>query len=362
MIYLVTGTPGASKTLNAIKETCENPVFSSRPIYYNNIRCLALDLDFLNSFEGYFYTDFLRNCTDEEKRFVQPSITSAHKDGRLVSKDEVAFLSGRYSQYDYLENFKYWVKRLYPKSRSAPFFRYLEGCNNFGYKPKLRHIKRFNLDWRKFDNPHDWYKLPFGSVIVIDEVQNYFPKRSAAKEAPEFIQKFNTHRHYGFDLRLITQDSSLVDYNLKSCVGRHIHYKNRNGGEKVSRFEHSQHINVHSTLDLKTADKQGIITRDKSYYGSYYSAEVHTHKFVLPDYIKKLWIWIALLFVASFGIYYSLGSLFDSVVGDVEQPKKSAQISGNTESLKSPNIEGLKNEISKKTNCVTLASGREYCM
>lgn len=360
MIYLITGTPGASKTLNTVKEICESSVFSDRPVYYNNIKCLVLDLNFLNSFQGFFYADFLQNCTNQEREFLSPFITAAHKENRLITQKEVAFLSGKYSQYDWLECFKKWVARLYPKARSASFFRYLYGCKQFGYKPKMRHIKRFNLDWRHFEDPHSWFKLPFGSVIVIDEVQNFFPKRSGAKEAPEFIQKLNTHRHYGYDLRLITQDSSLIDFNLKSCVGRHIHYKNRNGGERVSRFEHGQHLNVSSPTDLKGSDKQSIITRDKKFYGSYYSAEVHTHKFILPDYIKKLWIWVAVLALCSLGFYWSINSLYSTTL-QLDDDKKIEQASGNQEIVKTENG-NLNNENDKKDNCVILSDGRQYCI
>ena len=42
MIYLFTGTPGSSKTLNAIKFVCENGPFKDRPVYYYNIREVSL--------------------------------------------------------------------------------------------------------------------------------------------------------------------------------------------------------------------------------------------------------------------------------------------------------------------------------
>lgn len=43
MLYLITGLPGASKTLNTIKTLCEDLRFQNRPIYYHNIKHLALD-------------------------------------------------------------------------------------------------------------------------------------------------------------------------------------------------------------------------------------------------------------------------------------------------------------------------------
>lgn len=42
MIYLITGTPGASKTLNTLKLVCESDTFKGREIYYFNISELQL--------------------------------------------------------------------------------------------------------------------------------------------------------------------------------------------------------------------------------------------------------------------------------------------------------------------------------
>lgn len=43
MLYLVTGTPGAGKTLNTIKWINEDDRFQNRPIYYYNVKNLAFD-------------------------------------------------------------------------------------------------------------------------------------------------------------------------------------------------------------------------------------------------------------------------------------------------------------------------------
>lgn len=41
MITLITGTPGASKTLNAIDLVLNDPAFQERPVYVYNIELLA---------------------------------------------------------------------------------------------------------------------------------------------------------------------------------------------------------------------------------------------------------------------------------------------------------------------------------
>lgn len=48
MLYLVTGLPGASKTLNTIKWLSEKKDFQNRPIYYHNIKELTLPWVYLD--------------------------------------------------------------------------------------------------------------------------------------------------------------------------------------------------------------------------------------------------------------------------------------------------------------------------
>ena len=55
MLYLRTGLPGASKTLNTLKEICHSKTTPYREIYYNNIKLLMLDFDVCSSFSGWFY-------------------------------------------------------------------------------------------------------------------------------------------------------------------------------------------------------------------------------------------------------------------------------------------------------------------
>ena len=42
MLYLFTGSPGSSKTINIIKLICENEQFKNRPVYYYNVKEVTL--------------------------------------------------------------------------------------------------------------------------------------------------------------------------------------------------------------------------------------------------------------------------------------------------------------------------------
>lgn len=83
-----------------------------------------------------------------------------------------------------------------------------------------------------FDEKHsplNWMALPQGSMIIVDECQDFWPARPAGSKAPESVAAMNTHRHHGIDLLLLSQHPGLVDHGIRALVGRHRHgYRPRN--------------------------------------------------------------------------------------------------------------------------------------
>ena len=85
------------------------------------------------------------------------------------------------------------------------------------------------------------YNLPSGSIIFIDEAQNHRVFAAGfnfAKHEKQISQEdkydakndrhFNTHRHSGHDIYLITQSVTLLSTNIKEVARRHIHCTNPN--------------------------------------------------------------------------------------------------------------------------------------
>src|SRR5690606_42150170 len=50
-----------------------------------------------------------------------------------------------------------------------------------------------------------WFDLPDGALIVIDECHRWFRPRPNGSVVREYISRFETHRHQGLDIILITQ-------------------------------------------------------------------------------------------------------------------------------------------------------------
>lgn len=75
-------------------------------------------------------------------------------------------------------------------------------------------------------NAKNWPdEVPDGAVLLIDEAQGPFRPRGSGSAVPKAIQAFETHRHAGIDVFFTTQGPKLVDSNLRSLIGRHVHIR-----------------------------------------------------------------------------------------------------------------------------------------
>lgn len=152
-------------------------------------------------------------------------------------------------------------------------------------------INELTLPWNKltYEDIANWKDYPPGSVFVIDEAYNCFPRRTHSKEAPQYIKDLSTHRHGGYDFYVITQKHTSVDHGVREHVNRHIHFERAFGLDSCRRLEWTKAVDPD---DYHV--RQEALTRrvrfDKSIYKMYKSAEVHTFKKRIP---KKLWLMAA---------------------------------------------------------------------
>lgn len=167
-------------------------------------------------------------------------------------------------------------------------------------------VKDLNPDvlgnWSTFE-PEKWYDLPSGSIVLIDECQDIFPKKPNGAPLPEHFTKLNTHRHLGIDLFLITQHPSLIDNSVRRLVGQHFHSIRKFGLQRSTIYEWSS---CASSPELDSTQKNSVVMKwkfPKEVFGWYKSAEVHTVKRAIPAKLV-----LAVLFVIgifSYG-YYAL--------------------------------------------------------
>lgn len=147
---------------------------------------------------------------------------------------------------------------------------------------------RLKSKWVEFDTPEKWFDLPDGSVVVIDEAQRIFGN-DGTRARPEKVTRFETHRHQGLDIHLITQHPSLLSSPVRKLVGKHINFIRPYGRQK-GIFRHEYEFCIDSPekrVNFKQAQEEKV-SLDPTYFGVYKSSTVHTHKPITPSYLKKL--------------------------------------------------------------------------
>lgn len=105
------------------------------------------------------------------------------------------------------------------------------------------------LGWLEVEK---WTDSPEGALIVIDEAQRLFRPTQAGKAIPEDVANLETHRHWGYDVILITQQPMLIHANIRVLVGRHIHIRRDKYG-RLFEYEWPEIADVKSRVALSSA-------------------------------------------------------------------------------------------------------------
>jgi hypothetical protein len=170
-------------------------------------------------------------------------------------------------------------------------------------------IKELTFDWLEIesDQVKEWQSLPDNSVVVVDESQRVFPKRSNNLPTPKGVAELDTHRHRGFDFFFITQHPTLVDHDLRKFVGQHQHYERSFGMDSTRKLTWQKAQYNVDDYHIRQEAQTDRIRFDKKYYNSYKSATDHNVKKRIP---AKLWFVIigavgsvagVIYFVTTFG-------------------------------------------------------------
>lgn len=72
-----------------------------------------------------------------------------------------------------------------------------------------------------------WQELPIGSLIFVDEAQDFFP--ISRGEPPEWIKGLAKNRHFGYDFLLTTPNASMIHHYVRKLVNRHTHFIMKHG-------------------------------------------------------------------------------------------------------------------------------------
>jgi zona occludens toxin len=192
---------------------------------------------------------------------------------------------------------------------------------------------KLQAQWFEFDDPLKWHELPKDSIIVVDEAQGselqpMFGVRDPRHAVPSHVSAFETVRHRGHQIHLITQDPRFLDVHIRRLCNMHIHYWRIFGSQKVSRYETPRVVNDVEKLSSFSQSSRTIITLDKKMFGTYTSSQGEHHFKFKPS--RKAVMAVGVILVAAIGVYsmiskYSGGSDPAASAGDmVSQVKEAA--------------------------------------
>lgn len=137
-----------------------------------------------------------------------------------------------------------------------------------------------------------WYDVPVGSIVVIDEAQKLFPVRPRGAAVPKHVSELETHRHRGLDIVLVTQNPKLIDAHVRKLCGQHYHLRRVFGMERSRVFLWTEECADVDTRSNLARAQSSVWKFPKEFYGTYKSADVHTHETKLP--VK----WLATIAIA----------------------------------------------------------------
>ena len=183
----------------------------------------------------------------------------------------------------------------------------------------LDHDKINYFDIPEGESIQTWPKwAPPGAIIVVDECQRIFRPRPSGSKVPDYVAELETHRHRGLDFILITQHPRLIDVHLRGLIEHHTHLGKTNLGlRRKLEWTTGGAKDPESRANIREA-LISVYRLDKSVYGLYKSAEVHTK--IRTKKSKLLILFPLALCLVGYGIW-SFTGFWGKFSGEEKQAK-----------------------------------------
>ncbi len=324
MIRLDTGTPGAGKTLINVRDIVQlekinqKNIILNPKVYESNLK-IILD----------------KSLSDEFEYCVR-------KVGQGVDlKDEVFHFEKDY--FDFLKS----SDRIEEYFSRSIFYNEIVDRVNKEYNLTLNKVRPVrtiytNISGLEIDTIRpipadaDWRKLPDGSFVVYDEIQNIPVFSSESRAVDPIVKDLTIHRHRGFDIVGITQFPDLVHKTFRAVTGHHRHLVNSFGLKRSTQYEWSTvKIDPNAFKNKATAEVKSTFVFPSYLYKYYRSSTAHTHKRRLP------WRFIMILsavLIACFSLFMCSFTNDNNVVKQIAtgNPHDSAKPSSDKSDTKQP--------------------------
>lgn len=207
----------------------------------------------------------------------------------------------------------------------------------------LDHDKINYFDIPEGESIQTWPKwAPPGAIIVVDECQRIFRPRPSGSKVPDYVAELETHRHRGLDFILITQHPRLIDVNLRELIEHHTHLGKTNLGlRRKMEWTTGGAKDPGSRANIREA-LISVYRLDKSVYGLYKSAEVHTK--IRTKKSKLLMLFPLALCLVGYGVWSFTG--FWSKFSGEEKQTKTASTNQNAQAQTQPSAVSASEPVS----------------
>ena len=155
------------------------------------------------------------------------------------------------------------------------------------------------LDWQSIDieTCREWYELPEGSIILVDEFRHVWPWRNHKDQIPQSVDRLAEHRSKGFDFVLTAQKpASQFDPAIQGFIEEHRHLEGVKGSKKSRHYIYQSFCSSPLNPPKMQHPEQETHSFDSKYFKYYRSASIHTHKDRLP-YKKLIPIVLAVILI-----------------------------------------------------------------
>lgn len=150
--------------------------------------------------------------------------------------------------------------------------------------------------WIEIKHPDEWMQCPNDSIIVVDELQDFWGAAPSGARVPQPILELSKHGHRGIDFYFITQDPTLVHATPRKLCQTHWHVVRAFGSEnavahKFNRMQTDpERVKAKSEKFPWRYPREAFGKRDKAGQWItkpwYKSADVHNVKREIP---LKVW-------------------------------------------------------------------------
>lgn len=210
-----------------------------------------------------------------------------------------------------LNSIKFICEELNPNSDRPVFY----------YAPETQPIgiaEAGVLEWQSIgiEACREWYELPEGSIILVDEFRHVWPWRSHKDQIPESVDRLAEHRSKGFDFVLTAQKpASQFDPAIQGFIEEHRHLEGVSGSKKSRHYVYQTFCSSPMNPPKLQVPEVSSHAFDKKYFSYYRSASIHTHKDRLP-YKKLIPIFLGILLVP--GLFMFAWSVLTNDEPDVD--------------------------------------------